>query len=121
MLARVVACRARPPSLPVPGHAQMLDEHIVEIHQTLSGNSSTFETLLTRWLSIFGPISTLAKGSSSVNFPSGHFRVFVTLSDFGDHSITFPDYVILLDYISHLTLTGLELKSLSSLAISPPK
>ena len=79
----------------------------------LCGYSSTFETHPTRWLSIFGPISTLAKGSSSVNFPSGHFRVFVTLSDFCDHSITFPVCVILLDYISHLTLTGLELKSLS--------
>ena len=38
----------------------------------------------------------------------------VTLSDSSDRSITFPDFVILLDYISHLTLGGLELKSLAS-------
>ena len=42
----------------------------------------------------------------------------VTLSNSSDHSITFPDYVILLDHISHLTPSGLELESLAS---GPPK
>ena len=54
------------------------------------------------------------QGSSSVNFPPDISGFFVTLSDSSDHSITFSDFVILLDYISHLTLGGLELKSLAS-------
>ena len=63
-------------------------------------------------------ISTLAKESSSVNLSLDFSRYIVTQSDFSDHSITFPNFVIMLDYIPYLTPSGLELESIAS---GPPK